>query len=89
MYRRCIYPYRQFHGSNAGDYAIHANEKYYCKKPMGYSYFPKEVAPIPKSWVQTTGNLVWHKQHKSGGHFAALELPKELWQDVESFLEHT
>ena len=86
-YPRCIYPYRQFHGSAAGNYAIHANEKYHCKKPMGYSYFPKEVAPIPKSWVATTGNLVWHKQHSKGGHFAAMERPKDIVEDLESFVQ--
>ena len=85
-YPRCIYTYRQFHGSSAGNYSIHANEKYHCKKPMGYSYFPKEVAPIPKAWVATTGNLVWHKRHSGGGHFAAMELPNQIVEDLESFL---
>lgn len=86
-YSRCIYTYRQFHGSSAGNYSIHANEKYYCKKPLGYSYFPKEVAPIPKAWVATTGNLVFHKQHSVGGHFAAMELPTEMVEDLEIFLQ--
>lgn len=86
-YPRCIYNYRQFHGSNAGNYSIHANEKYHCKKPMGYSYFPYEVAPIPKAWAATTGNLVWHKQHPGGGHFAAMEKPKEMAEDIESFVK--
>ena len=65
----------------------HANEKYRCKKPMGYSYFPYEVAPIPKAWAATTGNLVWHKQHSGGGHFAAMEKPKEMAEDIESFMK--
>ena len=52
---------------------------------MGYSWFPKEIAPMPKAWVATTGNLVWYKQHDSGGHFAALEKPELLLHDIEEF----
>ncbi|KAF2835079.1 alpha/beta-hydrolase [Patellaria atrata CBS 101060] len=55
-------------------------------KPLGYSFFPYEVAPMPKSWVAETGNLVWHREHENGGHFAALEKPEELLADVEDFV---
>ena len=58
----------------------------YIKKPFGYSYFPREVAPAPRSWSATTGNLVWHRQHSEGGHFAALEKPELLLGDVEDFV---
>jgi microsomal epoxide hydrolase len=30
---------------------------------------------------------VWYKKHDGGGHFAALEKPKELWEDVKEFTE--
>ena len=33
-----------------------------------------------------TGNLVWSREHESGGHFAAMEKPKEFAQDVEDFI---
>lgn len=42
----------------------------YVAKPSGYSFFPKELMPIPVSWVATTANLVHSKVHTSGGHFA-------------------
>ena len=45
-------------------------EMLYVEKPFGYSFFPKELAPTPKSWAATSGNLVHYGQHKSGGHFA-------------------
>jgi hypothetical protein len=35
----------------------------YLKKPMGYSYFPKEITPTPKSWVETEANLVFYREH--------------------------
>ena len=56
-------------------------------KPLGYSYFPKELIPIPVAWVERTGDLVYSNVHKSGGHFAALEEPAELWKDVEDFVK--
>ena len=54
---------------------------------MGFSWFPKELVPIPVSWAGTTGNMVWYKRHETGGHFAAMEKPKELFDDVEEFVK--
>ncbi|ETN42813.1 uncharacterized protein HMPREF1541_01971 [Cyphellophora europaea CBS 101466] len=64
----------------------HDHPDYHIKKPFGYSYFPQELIPIPIEWVKTTGNLVWSRVHDRGGHFAALERPRELLEDVESFV---
>lgn len=78
---RSIYPYRQFYGPKPDVMPL----KHYIDKPLGYSFFPYELAPIPKTWVSKTGNLVWHKEHADGGHFAAMEKPKELLEDIEDF----
>lgn len=86
-FSRCIFPYRQFHGSMAGAYYIHKDPEYRIDKPLGYSYFPKELAPMPRSWVATTGNLVWTQQHEKGGHFAAMEQPQLMAEDMESFIK--
>ena len=64
----------------------HANPGMYIKKPFGYAYFAWDVLPAPRAWVATTGNLVWHRQHAEGGHFAALEKPEALLADVEAFI---
>lgn len=45
----------------------------------------KEIVPVPKSWVETTGDFVWWKEHSSGGHFAALERP-EVLEDLTEFV---
>lgn len=82
---RSIFPYRQFFGATPT--LFHNEPKYKIDKPMGYSYFPMELAPIPKSWVEKTGNLVWYREHKEGGHFAALEKPKLFVQDMEDFVK--
>jgi hypothetical protein len=47
----------------------------------------REEITANKAWVSTTGNLVWYRQHTQGGHFAALERPKDLFKDIEDFVE--
>jgi len=86
-FARCIYPYREFYSKNEVDYIIHTDPKYHIKQPLGYSYFPMELSPIPVEWVATTGNMVWSASHESGGHFAAFERPETLLQDVEAFVK--
>ncbi|KAL3298180.1 putative epoxide hydrolase [Colletotrichum asianum] len=68
-------------------YMFHPDPKYYCEKPMGYSWFPYEIVPVPRAWAATTGNLVWYRSHEKGGHFAAMEQPEALLDDVEEFLK--
>jgi microsomal epoxide hydrolase len=67
-------------------YMLHSDPQLFCRKPFGYSWNPKEIAPIPKSWAMTTGNLVWFKRHTKGGHFAAMEQPEAMADDIEEFL---
>ncbi|KAH9870016.1 hypothetical protein J1614_006938 [Plenodomus biglobosus] len=64
-----------------------SKETKFVDKPVGYSYFPYELAPVPKAWAERTGNMVFFKSHEKGGHFAALETPEVLWQDVEDFVK--
>lgn len=71
---RCIYPYRGLTGDDErpriGKMKGMGRKMTYVAKPSGYSFFPKELMPIPVSWVATTANLVHSKVHTSGGHFA-------------------
>ncbi|KAL2865843.1 epoxide hydrolase family protein [Aspergillus lucknowensis] len=79
---RACYPYREIHP----DATHRMMTKTYIHKPLGFSYFPKELMPVPKSWIEKTGNLVYFNQHTEGGHFAALERPKEIKEDLEKFI---
>ncbi|KAJ6464772.1 Alpha/Beta hydrolase protein [Mycena vitilis] len=58
----------------------------YHEKPLGYTWFPREIIPVPESWVKKDANLVFYRQAKAGGHFAALEVPEILLKDVEDFV---
>lgn len=62
---RAIHPYRGFYGKDGPpELPPPDSPKMYIKKPMGYSFFPKELMPSPVSWVKIVGNLVWHRQHE-------------------------
>ncbi|KAH8887998.1 alpha/beta-hydrolase [Thozetella sp. PMI_491] len=80
-----LWSYRQFYGPQAES---HGTKRWHINKPLGYSWFAKEITPVPKAWIETTGDLVFYKQHDNGGHFAAMEQPLALWNDVEEFLIH-
>ncbi|OGM43943.1 putative epoxide hydrolase, partial [Aspergillus bombycis] len=78
---RAIYPYRE-------ELPVSPERKplRYIEKPLGFSYFPVELFPVPRSWIETTGNLVFWREHQRGGHFAALEKPQELKADLTAFV---
>ncbi len=52
------------------------------RSPTGFSWFPKEMLPAPRSWIEKSCNLVYFKRHERGGHFAAFEVPEVLAGDV-------
>ncbi|GAB7365446.1 hypothetical protein MBLNU230_g6520t1 [Neophaeotheca triangularis] len=77
---RCIYPYRGIYSEPREPMPFVQN------KPFGYSFFPLELMPTPKSWAaEKVGELMFYGQHTTGGHFAAMEQPKVLLADVEEW----
>ena len=55
--------------------------------PMGFALFPKEINLPPRAWVERTlgaAAIHWTEMPR-GGHFAALEQPKLLTEDVRTF----
>ncbi|KAL2670295.1 hypothetical protein Neosp_014762 [[Neocosmospora] mangrovei] len=85
---RSLYPYRALAASaSSGGYFSVPTSK---EKPFGYSVFPAENILVPEAWAkQIYPNLAFYKRHdkaRIGGHFAALEQPEALLQDVEEFL---
>jgi len=53
--------------------------------PVGYADFPREVAVPPFRWVTQTYNVVQKTEMPKGGHFAALEQPDLLLDDIRKF----
>ena len=53
--------------------------------PVGVAMFPKELARIPRAWAEPRLNIVQWTEMPKGGHFAALEQPQLLLDDVRAF----
>jgi pimeloyl-ACP methyl ester carboxylesterase len=53
--------------------------------PLGFARFPKELMRPPREWPERFFNLVHWTDMPRGGHFAAMEQPELLAQDVRKF----
>ena len=53
--------------------------------PTGCAVFPKEIYNAPRAWLERHYNIVHWSEFTSGGHFAALERPRELAEDLRKF----
>ena len=53
--------------------------------PVAYADFPKEVYASPLSWIKQTYDVVQYTKMPKGGHFAALEQPNLLLDDIRKF----
>lgn len=53
--------------------------------PTACALFPKEISVPPRKWVEARYNLVRWTVMPRGGHFAALEQPELLVDDVRAF----
>ena len=53
--------------------------------PTGFADFPGEILRAPRSWVERAYNIQQWTEMKAGGHFAALETPEALAEDVRRF----
>jgi len=89
-YARGIYPYRG--DFDTADKALpkHGGEGWEVPrgKAFGFSDFGAEIQPVPRDWVERTGEVTWWRGHEVGGHFAALECPDQMLGDLESFVAH-
>ena len=53
--------------------------------PTGIAAFPKEIAQAPREWAERAYNVQHWTDMPAGGHFAAMEQPALLVEDVRAF----
>jgi microsomal epoxide hydrolase len=53
--------------------------------PVGVAMFPRELALAPRAWVENYLKVARWTEMPRGGHFAAMEQPALLLQDVREF----
>ena len=56
------------------------------KVPTGVARFPKEIMKFPRKWVERVyTNLIHWTEFNKGGHFAAMERPDKLVDEIRLF----
>ncbi|MYH71496.1 MAG: epoxide hydrolase 1 [Acidimicrobiia bacterium] len=53
--------------------------------PLGMANFPMEIMQAPRGWLEGNYNIVHWSDMAEGGHFAAMEEPEALAQDIRQF----
>ena len=53
--------------------------------PTACAVFPKEISIAPRRWVEAQYNVTRWTEMRRGGHFAAMEEPTLLAEDIRAF----
>ena len=53
--------------------------------PVAIAHFPREIPIPPRSYVERGYNVIRWTEMPAGGHFAALEEPDALADDIRAF----
>jgi len=52
--------------------------------PLGVAHFAKELPQPPRSWVERVYNVTRWTEIEKGGHFAAMEQPEILAEEIRA-----
>lgn len=55
-------------------------------QPVGMAQFPKDILPVPESWIARNYNLVQYTEMPYGGHFTAMEAPEPFAKALSEFI---
>ena len=89
----CIYWFTQTYGTSARYYYECVHNPWtpshrtmpIVEAPTGIGVFPNEVIMMPRSWAEKYYNLFHWTEMPSGGHFAPMEEPEALVEDIRTF----
>jgi microsomal epoxide hydrolase len=74
-----LYYYEPRHGFSPRDM------KKYVETPTGFALFPKDLVNAPREWAERFFNVKRWSEMPRGGHFAALEEPQLLVEELRQF----
>lgn len=77
--------FQMYKENDPAEMAVALQANTFVQAPTGVSAFSKELGLMPRSWAETQANVVFWREHSSGGHFAAYEKPVELAGDLIEF----
>jgi len=69
--------------TKSGRFGLGGNDR--VEVPTGCAIFPRELFRPPKTWAEHAYNVVHWTEQPRGGHFAAMEVPDLLVDDVRTF----
>lgn len=55
-------------------------------QPVAIAQFPKDILPVPKSWIERNYNLIQYSEMPYGGHFTAMEAPGPFAEALSDFI---
>ena len=64
---------------------LHTGDRKAAQVPVGVALFPKEINVVPRKWAEGQYKIVHWTEMPRGGHFAALEEPALLSEDIRRF----
>jgi pimeloyl-ACP methyl ester carboxylesterase len=80
-------PYYDFQNSGAMTWMLQAFKQWVGSTavPAGFARFPKDISQPPREWAERFFNVQRWTEMPSGGHFAAMEEPERLVEDIRAF----
>lgn len=82
----CIISSMRFYKENFGKGLNQPHSKIPVYVPTGFACFPNELMHTPKLWVKEKyRKLMTYTPMASGGHFAAMEEPQLMAEDIQNF----
>ena len=55
--------------------------------PVAVTVFPRDIPLLPRTWIEDAySNLIHYGEAETGGHFAALEQPQILVDEIRTGL---
>jgi len=74
---------RIYYESRRNPFVLGQDER--IEVPTAVALFPKELAQPPREWIERAYNVQRWTEMPKGGHFAALEQPELLVEDIRTF----
>ncbi|KAM6915592.1 epoxide hydrolase 1 [Xenentodon cancila] len=84
----CIISSMRFYKENFGKGLDQPHSKIPVYVPTGFACFPNELMHTPKLWIQQKyRKLITFTPMARGGHFAAMEEPQLMAEDIQKFIK--
>ena len=77
---------RLYYESQHSTWSLAQGER--MKVPSGVAIFPKDISRPPREWAERSYNVQRWTEMPRGGHFAALEEPQLLAEDIRAFFRN-